>query len=504
MVEKAGGPATGRVPGIANVSVDRSRREYVVRVLLAAFRAAKGDAAGNLARHVELLERAWSEGCDVAVFPEFSLTGPVDPTRHPEHALSIDAGPVRELVAASHRTGVGVVFGIAERAGPTERAAPTEPAEGTARGEQTERGEPTERAEGTARAEQTERAEPTERAAPTGRAEGTGRAEQIERAGGGYYISQLYAHGGRLVGSYRKRHLGEDESGYHTGNRDGVFQLGAARFGLAICAEGGVDIPWVSAARAGAPVVFFCAAPGLYGRRTDEDGWRRGHAWWESAGLGDAIRHARRFGLWVAMATQAGSTQDEDFPGLAALVTPDGEVAARLPDWRPGVLVVDIPVDIVVRPVRTAVRALVVDDAGRALLVRFADEQAGTTWWSPPGGGVDAGEDDLAAVRRELREELGRDDFAYGPWIGRRTHTFQFGRQWSTQRERWILCRTPPFEPAAGLLPSLRAENVHELRWWTADEIRTAGILTTPRDLADLLDGVQVGRLPDAGARLGV
>jgi hypothetical protein len=34
---------------------------------------------------------------------------------------------------------------------------------------------------------------------------------------------------------------------------------------------------------------------------------------------------------------------DEDFPGLAALVTPAGNVAARLPDWRPGTLVVDIP-----------------------------------------------------------------------------------------------------------------------------------------------------------------
>lgn len=40
---------------------------------------------------------------------------------------------------------------------------------------------------------------------------------------------------------------------------------------------------------------------------------------------------------------QAGATADEDFPGLAALVGPDGSLAARLPDWRPGVLTVDIP-----------------------------------------------------------------------------------------------------------------------------------------------------------------
>jgi predicted amidohydrolase len=60
--------------------------------------------------------------------------------------------------------------------------------------------------------------------------------------------------------------------------------------------------------------------------------------------LGDAHRHARRLGLWIALAGQAGSTEDEDFPGLAALVGPDGGVAARLPDWREGTLTVDIPV----------------------------------------------------------------------------------------------------------------------------------------------------------------
>ena len=106
-----------------------------------------------------------------------------------------------------------------------------------------------------------------------------------------------------------------------------------------------MDFPWTEAAEGGASVVFFCAAPGLYGRRTDDQGWRDGHAWWLSCGLGDAVGHARRLGLPVAMTTQAGSTEDEDFPGLAALVAPTGEVA-RLSDWRPGSLVVDLPLQV--------------------------------------------------------------------------------------------------------------------------------------------------------------
>jgi hypothetical protein len=57
-----------------------------MRVLLAALNAPKGEVAGNLERHLAVLERARAEGCELAVFPEFSLTGSVDPASHPERA----------------------------------------------------------------------------------------------------------------------------------------------------------------------------------------------------------------------------------------------------------------------------------------------------------------------------------------------------------------------------------------------------------------------------------
>jgi predicted amidohydrolase len=323
-----------------------------------------------------------------------------------------------------------------------------------------------------------------------------------ERAGPVFHITQLYGHDGRLGGVYRKRQLGEGEEGYQPGSDIGVFQLGAARFGVAICAEGGVDFPWDDAAAGGASVVLFCSAPGLYGRRTDERGWRDGYGWWLSAGLGDAARHARRLGVPVAMATQAGSTEDEDFPGLAALVSPSGEVA-RLPDWREGSLVVEAGADVTVHPVREAVRCLLVDHAGRALLVRYADERALASWWGVPGGGLDPGEDHLAAVRRELREELARDDLRVGPWIGRRCHTFWLGR-WMTQRERWVLCRAEPFEVDPAHVATLAAEAIQELRWWSADELRAEAPIVTPRDLPDLLDRIARGDLPAPDDDLGV
>lgn len=164
-----------------------------------------------------------------------------------------------------------------------------------------------------------------------------------ERAGDQFHITQLYARSGLVDGSYRKRHLGEDEEGFTAGTEAATFHLDSLHFGVAICAEAGVDFPWRDAADAGASTVFFPAAPGLYGRRTDEASWRRGFEWWQDDGLGKAISHARDLGIWVAMATQAGSTPNDDFPGIAALIGPDGEVIDRLPDWRPGHLVVEIP-----------------------------------------------------------------------------------------------------------------------------------------------------------------
>jgi predicted amidohydrolase len=249
-----------------------------LRVMLAAICCQKGDVAANLAVHDQVLRDAREAGCQLAVFPEMSLTGSVDPAAHPGRLLPLDSAPVAALAALTGQHSVAAVFGLAER------------------------GE-------------------------------AGRA----------YITQAYACDGRLVGSYRKRHLGEDEGAYTPGAGPALFRLGGLRFGIAICAEGGVDFPFDEPAAAGAEVIFFCAAPGLDGRRTDEAGWRAGHAWWQGCGLGDARRHATRTGTWVALATQAGTTEDEDFPGIAALVSPGGQVVDRLPDWRAGTLIADLP-----------------------------------------------------------------------------------------------------------------------------------------------------------------
>ena len=166
-----------------------------------------------------------------------------------------------------------------------------------------------------------------------------------ERTPDGPFITQVVAADGRVVGVQRKRHLGEGEEAFRASQTDAVFDVAGTRFAVAICAEGGTDRPFAYAASAGAGLVCFPAAPGLYGpRRSAADEWRAGWDWWCGSALGDARRHARERGLWVAIATQAGATIDEDFPGLAALVNPRGEIVAQSPDWLAADLVVDVPV----------------------------------------------------------------------------------------------------------------------------------------------------------------
>ena len=53
-----------------------------MRALLAAIRCHKGDLERNLAAHLGLLTEAKAKGCELALFPEMSLTGSADPAAH--------------------------------------------------------------------------------------------------------------------------------------------------------------------------------------------------------------------------------------------------------------------------------------------------------------------------------------------------------------------------------------------------------------------------------------
>jgi ADP-ribose pyrophosphatase YjhB (NUDIX family) len=137
--------------------------------------------------------------------------------------------------------------------------------------------------------------------------------------------------------------------------------------------------------------------------------------------------------------------------------------------------------------IREAVRGLLVDSDHRVLLVRF--EFPSATRWALPGGGLEAGESHLDALRRELEEEVGLVDVTIGPQIWHRLHIVPFlNGEFDGQRDRVHLVECAPFDPEPRLSwEQMRAEFVHELRWWTIDEIGASDAHFVPRELHALL-----------------
>lgn len=138
--------------------------------------------------------------------------------------------------------------------------------------------------------------------------------------------------------------------------------------------------------------------------------------------------------------------------------------------------------------IRQAVRALLLTPADEILLVRF--EFPTRQVWALPGGGLDPGEDHLTALHRELIEEVGLRDAEIGPHVWSREHVIAFfDGSWDGQRDVIHLVRTERFEPQPALSwAELRAERLHEIRWWTLAEIEAeSDIGFAPAALPQLL-----------------
>jgi double-stranded uracil-DNA glycosylase len=134
---------------------------------------------------------------------------------------------------------------------------------------------------------------------------------------------------------------------------------------------------------------------------------------------------------------------------------------------------------------RRAVRAIVLDAESRVLLVRFQHPVSGHAWWAAVGGGIDPGETDEQALRRELREEAGLEGFEIGPLIHEREVNIPWERRLLHQFERFYVVRVDRHEPAPTI--DMGAEGVTEVRWWTLAELDDPPEEVVPRDLPQLV-----------------
>ncbi len=137
--------------------------------------------------------------------------------------------------------------------------------------------------------------------------------------------------------------------------------------------------------------------------------------------------------------------------------------------------------------VRRTARVLLFDDAGRILLFkgRLPSAPDGPGWWYTVGGGLEDGETEREAARREILEETGFTDAVLGETAFTSEFVFRDLKGRSVlQTEVYILARCAGGEPSRAGWSQIEHTFCDEHRWWTIDELAAQGEPIHPPDLA--------------------
>ena len=149
---------------------------------------------------------------------------------------------------------------------------------------------------------------------------------------------------------------------------------------------------------------------------------------------------------------------------------------------------------------RRAGRVLLVDSAGRVLLLHGGDPaRPGHRWWFTPGGGLEEGETPAEAAARELFEETGLLAGAgdLGGSVRHEVSEFSYNGRPYRQDQHFFLLRVPGWQVDTAGMDEQERLTITEHRWWSVAEIEASSEEIFPRDLAVLLRQVTVDAVPE-------
>jgi 8-oxo-dGTP diphosphatase len=137
---------------------------------------------------------------------------------------------------------------------------------------------------------------------------------------------------------------------------------------------------------------------------------------------------------------------------------------------------------------RRSARVILLSSAQWVLLIRFVVERDHRpfVFWATPGGGIERGETDLDAARRELAEELALDIALEGP-VHTVVSTFEHEGQLLDNTDVFFLGHHEPQGVELHFATEAERAVMKEIRWWTIAELEGSNETVFPIDLAEVL-----------------
>jgi predicted amidohydrolase len=156
-------------------------------------------------------------------------------------------------------------------------------------------------------------------------------AGMFERRGNSLRNVALVLGAGTIAGVYAKSR--PNEPGVDAGKDMPVFDVGGTRFAVNICNDANYPALAQQAADGGASVLCYPLNNMLPAKVAER---------WRERSIGNLVARARQTACWVVSADVAGACGGSVSFGCTAIISPDGEVRARVPEGVTGRIVLDV------------------------------------------------------------------------------------------------------------------------------------------------------------------